>query len=63
MTVVKALNLASFACQLLALCLATRIDMKAMAISQAQSALPETFLTDHYSAARDSKQHSQATKS
>ena len=57
MTVVKALNLASFACQLLALCLATRIDLKALAISRAQSDLPETFLTDAYIAARDGKPH------
>jgi len=58
MTVVKALNLASYACQLLALCLATKIDVKAFALSKATSELPETIFSDHYLAARDGKQHS-----
>jgi hypothetical protein len=57
MTVVKALNLASYACQLLALCLATKIDLKAFALSKATSELPETILVDNYLAARDGKQH------
>lgn len=57
MTVVKALNLASYACQLLAICLATRIDLKALAISQAQEAQSDSSILDHYLAARDGKQH------
>lgn len=57
MTVVKALNLASYACQLVALCLATKIDLKALALSKAESELPDSIWADHYLAVRDDKQH------
>lgn len=57
MTVVKALNLVSYACQLVALWLATKIDLKALAISKADSELPDTIFLDQYLAARDGKQH------
>lgn len=57
MTVVKALNLASYGCQLLALFLATRIDLKAFALAKASSELPDTIYADQYLAAKKGKQH------
>ncbi|KRP74824.1 hypothetical protein TX23_01125 [Pseudomonas paralactis] len=57
MTVVKALNLASYGCQLLALFLATRIDLKAFALAKASSELPDTVYADQYLAAKEGKQH------
>lgn len=57
MTVVKALNLASYGCQLLALFLATRIDLKAFALAKASSELPDTIYADQYLEAKEGKQH------
>lgn len=57
MTVVKALNLASYACQLLAVCLATKIDLKAFALGKVTSELPNTIFVDQYLAVSDGKQH------
>lgn len=55
MATVKILNLASYAFQLLALWLATRIDLKALAISRAEEELPVEFFKEIYEKARDGK--------
>ncbi|MFK3794698.1 hypothetical protein [Pseudomonas sp. NPDC088444] len=55
MTVVKTLNLTSYALQLLALLLATRIDLKALALSRAEEDLPANYLVEVYESARDGK--------
>lgn len=55
MTTVKILNLASYTFQLLALWLATRIDLKTLAISRAEEELPVDFLKEIYEKARDDK--------
>ena len=55
MTVVKFLNLASYALQLLALWLATRIDLSAHAVSQAEEDLPDDYVTEIYEKTRDDK--------
>ena len=53
MTVVKSLNLVSYVLQLAALWLATRVDLKALAISQAEDNLGDDYLVNIYKAARD----------
>ena len=55
MTTDKILNLASYAFQLLALWLATRIDLNTLAISRAEEELPVDFLKEIYEKARDDK--------
>lgn len=60
MTVVKSLNLVSYALQLAALSLATRVDLKALAISQAEDDLDEGHFVNIYKAARDGRARPQS---
>lgn len=60
MTVVKSLNLFSYALQLVALWLATRLDLKALAISQAEDDLGENHFVDIFNAAVDGRTRPQS---
>lgn len=57
MTVVKTLNLASYLLQAIALCLATKIDLRAMAIERAENALPDSLFADHFNSVMDGTPH------
>lgn len=55
MVTAKALNLLSYAVQLIALWLATRVDTSALALRKAEEDLPVDYLTEIYLSARDDK--------
>ncbi len=56
MITAKALNLTSYVFQLIALWLATRVDIKAMALSKAEDDLPEDHLAEIFHFAVEGKQ-------